>query len=163
MVGNMQSLSARSELQLCAQEQLAADQVRRTALGLGTEFLVRSESRTHRFYMEYLPFPGGGFFVRDVVYGGTDGNVLIVDGTGRPAYVGDVAVSGGTIVHVGDIGSIRGDEELEVDGLVIAPGFINLHSHARHQGLPTAENVLGQGVTTEILNADGGGPIYNPS
>lgn len=89
-----------------------------------------------------------------VLRGGT-----IVDGTGRPAYVGDVAVSGGTIAAVGDIGSLRGEEELDVTGLVVAPGFINLHSHARYQGLPTAENVLGQGVTTEIINADGGGPL----
>ena len=89
-----------------------------------------------------------------VLRGGT-----IVDGTGRPAFVGDVAVDGGTIAAVGDIGSLRGAEEIDVTGLVVAPGFINLHSHARHQGLPTAENVLGQGVTTEILNADGGGPV----
>ena len=89
-----------------------------------------------------------------VLRGGT-----IVDGTGRPAYVGDVAVSGGTIAAVGDIGSLRGEEELDVTGLVVAPGFINLHSHARYQGLPTAENVLGQGVTTEIINADGGGAL----
>ncbi|MGB1779316.1 MAG: N-acyl-D-amino-acid deacylase family protein, partial [Longimicrobiales bacterium] len=60
---------------------------------------------------------------------------------------------------VGDLGSLSGVEELDVSGLVVAPGFINLHSHARYQGLPTAENVLGQGVTTEIINADGGGPL----
>lgn len=89
-----------------------------------------------------------------VLRGGT-----IVDGTGRPAYVGDVAVSGGTIAAVGDIGSLRGAEEVDATGLVIAPGFINLHSHARYGGLPTAENLLGQGVTTEIMNADGGGPL----
>lgn len=92
--------------------------------------------------------------VDTVLRGGT-----IVDGTGRPAYVGDVAVAGATIVAVGDIGSIRGTTELEVDGMVVAPGFINLHSHARYRGLPTAENVLGQGVTTQIINADGGGPL----
>jgi N-acyl-D-amino-acid deacylase len=96
--------------------------------------------------------------------GGPDADVVlrggtIVDGTGRPAYVGDVALTGGTIAAVGDIGSLSGEEELDVSGLVVAPGFINLHSHARYQGLPTAENVLGQGVTTEIVNADGGGPL----
>ena len=97
---------------------------------------------------------GDGPDVDVVLRGGT-----IVDGTGRPAYVGDVAVSGGTIAAVGDLGSLSGVEELDVSGLVVAPGFINLHSHARYQGLPTAENVLGQGVTTEIINADGGGPL----
>ncbi|HEX7137476.1 MAG TPA: amidohydrolase family protein, partial [Vicinamibacterales bacterium] len=43
--------------------------------------------------------------------------------------------------------------------LVVAPGFINIHSHATPEGLPRAENMLTQGVTTEILNADGSGPL----
>ena len=49
--------------------------------------------------------------------------------------------------------------ELDADGLVVAPGFINIHSHATPEGLPRAENMLTQGVTTEILNADGSGPL----
>ena len=39
------------------------------------------------------------------------------------------------------------------------PGFINIHSHPSPAALPRAENMLTQGVTTEILNADGGGPL----
>ena len=63
----------------------------------------------------------------DVVFrGGT-----IIDGTGRTAYVGDVAVDAGTIAAVGDLGSLRGLQEVDARGLVVAPGFINLHSHAR--------------------------------
>ncbi|MGB0543067.1 MAG: N-acyl-D-amino-acid deacylase family protein [Longimicrobiales bacterium] len=89
-----------------------------------------------------------------VLRGGT-----IIDGTGRSAFVGDVAVTDGTIAAVGDIGALRGTEEIDVTGRVVAPGFINLHSHARYEGLPTAGNMLGQGVTTEIINADGGGPL----
>src|SRR6185295_6303527 len=47
---------------------------------------------------------------------------------------------------------------IDVAGLVVAPGFINIHSHASPAALPTAENMLTQGVTTEITNADGSGP-----
>ena len=91
----------------------------------------------------------------DVVFrGGT-----IIDGTGRTAYVGDVAVDAGTIAAVGDLGSLRGLQEVDARGLVVAPGFINLHSHARYEGLSTASNMLSQGVTTEVINADGGGPL----
>ena len=47
---------------------------------------------------------------------------------------------------------------LDVRGLLVAPGFVNIHSHAVPAALPTAENMLTQGVTLEILNADGSGP-----
>jgi N-acyl-D-amino-acid deacylase len=43
--------------------------------------------------------------------------------------------------------------------LFVTPGFINIHSHATPDGLMTAANMLTRGVTTEILNADGSGPI----
>ena len=42
---------------------------------------------------------------------------------------------------------------------MVSPGFLNIHSHANADALPSAVNVLSQGVTTEILNADGFGPI----
>ena len=48
--------------------------------------------------------------------------------------------------------------EIDVAGLYVAPGFINIHSHASPTALATAENMLTQGVTTEIVNPDGGGP-----
>ena len=48
--------------------------------------------------------------------------------------------------------------EIDVAGLYVAPGFINIHSHASPAALATAENMLTQGVTTEIVNPDGGGP-----
>lgn len=85
-------------------------------------------------------------------------NGTIVDGSGQASFVGDVAVTGGYIMAVGDLGGARGAEEVDVSGAIVAPGFINVHSHARPSGLPTAVNLLTQGVTTLILNADGGGP-----
>ncbi|MEZ4415590.1 MAG: amidohydrolase family protein [Gemmatimonadota bacterium] len=88
-----------------------------------------------------------------VLRGGT-----VVDGSGLPRYRADVAVQNGFIRLVGDVAPGAGRDEVDVSGLFVAPGFINLHSHAQLEGLRSAENMLSQGVTTEILNADGGGP-----
>ena len=53
----------------------------------------------------------------------------VVDGTGAPAREADVAVRAGMIVTVGDDAAGRGDEELDGRGLVLAPGFIDAHTH----------------------------------
>lgn len=87
-----------------------------------------------------------------ILRGGT-----VFDGTGAPGYTADVAISRGFIARIGDLTSLTAPVELDVTGLYVAPGFINIHSHARPDGLPRAENMLTQGVTTEIINADGGG------
>ncbi len=84
---------------------------------------------------------------------------MIVDGTGAPPYLGDVAIDGDRITAMGDLGGTIGLDEIDATGLMVAPGFINIHSHARAEGLPTAQNMLSQGVTTEVMNADGGGPL----
>ncbi len=89
-----------------------------------------------------------------IVRGGT-----IVDGTGAEPFEGDVAIDGGEIVAVGDLGRVVGREELDATGRMVAPGFINPHSHAYPPALPTAVNMLSQGVTTEIVNPDGWGPV----
>ena len=89
-----------------------------------------------------------------VLRGGT-----IVDGTGGPRYLADMAVKDGRIVTIGELANARAALELDVAGLMVAPGFINLHSHASAAALPTAVNMLMQGVTTELLNPDGGGQI----
>lgn len=87
-----------------------------------------------------------------VIKGGT-----IVDGSGLPGYPGDVAISDGRIVAVGDVGPAKAAKTIDANGLVVAPGFINLHSHAEPDAVSTAVNMLTQGVTTEMINADGGG------
>ena len=83
----------------------------------------------------------------------------VLDGTGRPAYRADVGVAGARIAKVGDLSRDSAATVIDVSGLIVAPGFINLHSHASRQALPTAANMLRQGVTTELMNADGGGPL----
>ena len=72
----------------------------------------------------------------------------VLDGTGRPAYRADVGVARARIAKVGDLSRDSAATVIDVSGLVVAPGFINLHSHASRQALPTAANMLRQGVKT---------------
>ena len=75
----------------------------------------------------------------------------IVDGSGNPAFFADVAIRDG---RVAGIGKIVGDAPLEIDarGLVVAPGFIDVHTHAEEiDELPLGENFVRMGVTTLVL------------
>jgi N-acyl-D-amino-acid deacylase len=89
-----------------------------------------------------------------IIRGGT-----VLDGSGAPPVRADVAIAGDSIARVGGLGDSRASLEVDATGLYVAPGFINIHSHAEPEGLATAANMLTQGVTTEILNADGSGPL----
>jgi N-acyl-D-amino-acid deacylase len=84
---------------------------------------------------------------------------LVVDGTGAAPFRADIGVLGGHIAAVGDLARATGRTEFDLAGLTVAPGFVNIHSHADPAALPTAENMLTQGVTTEVLNPDGAGPL----
>jgi N-acyl-D-amino-acid deacylase len=76
----------------------------------------------------------------------------ILDGTGAPAFPGDVGILGDGIAAVGDIGAGQAKRVLDVSGLHVAPGFIDIHSHSDFTVLvyPTADSRVLQGVTTEI-------------
>ncbi len=90
-----------------------------------------------------------------VLRGGT-----IVDGTGAPGVPGDVAVRGDRIVAVGAVAG-RGAAEIDARGLVVAPGFIDMHSHSDYLLLEdgAAQSKIRQGVTTEVLGEESsGGP-----
>jgi dihydroorotase/N-acyl-D-amino-acid deacylase len=88
-------------------------------------------------------------------------NGRIVDGTGAPWFVADLAVRGDAIVAIGRSlpGSAR--RSVDVGGAVIAPGFIDIHTHARRGilNVPTADNYVRQGVTTLFEGPDGGSPV----
>lgn len=88
-------------------------------------------------------------------------NARIVDGTGAAWFRGDVAVKGDTIVAVGR--RIEGDAARTIDARdqVVAPGFIDLHTHARRGifEVPTADNYIRQGVTTLFEGPDGSSPM----
>jgi N-acyl-D-amino-acid deacylase len=86
-------------------------------------------------------------------------DVLVVDGTGAPAFVGAVRVVDGRIADVGQLTARRGETVVDGGGAVLAPGFIDTHSH-HDRGLldemRSAEGVVSQGVTTVVVGQDGG-------
>lgn len=88
---------------------------------------------------------------------------LIHDGRGRPAVVGDVALRRGRIAAVGTFAVGKIGRTIDCDGLVVAPGFIDLHNHSDAQMVNrlTRSNVnyLTQGCTTIVTGNCGGGPI----
>jgi N-acyl-D-aspartate/D-glutamate deacylase len=87
----------------------------------------------------------------------------VFDGSAKPAVTADVAIKGDRIVKVGDIpASATAAQVVDAKGKYVTPGFIDPHSHAA-PGIETPElaaalPILYQGVTTVLLNPDGGGP-----
>lgn len=82
----------------------------------------------------------------------------IVDGLGNVPYRGDVLVAGGSIARIVTDGTRpEADRAIAIDGLVISPGFIDMHTHSDLQVLcnPDHTSKLSQGVTTEVLGQDG--------
>ena len=78
-------------------------------------------------------------------------NARIVDGTGAPGSAGDVGIRDGRIVRIGRIAASEGRERLDASGLVLAPGFIDVHTHADDVASnPLAENFIRMGVTTIV-------------
>ncbi|HEV2021244.1 MAG TPA: D-aminoacylase [Terriglobales bacterium] len=88
-------------------------------------------------------------------------NAVVYDGTGRPGFRADVRIDGERIVAVAPHLKPRpGEAVRDVYGLALAPGFVDMHSHAdaRILELPTADNVIRQGITTVLVGQDGASP-----
>lgn len=87
----------------------------------------------------------------------------VLDGTGNPWFAADIAVTGDRIAAVGTIDPARARRTIDARGLYIAPGFIDVHSHAggglASEQLKAAQPLLAQGITTAFINPDGGGPV----
>lgn len=80
-------------------------------------------------------------------------NGLVVDGTGRAGFTADVLIHGDTIVQVGHIDPASAERVIDCDGLVVTPGFIDVHTHddAIVLEAPDMRPKLSQGVTTVIV------------
>lgn len=96
-----------------------------------------------------------------VITGGT-----VADGTGAKPVCADVAIERGRIVHVGRIPASDGTPRLDATGLLVAPGFIDIHSHSDFTLFvdPRAVSSISQGVTFELVGNCGHGcaPIGDP-
>src|SRR6266404_2896881 len=88
-------------------------------------------------------------------------NGRIIDGTGSPWYRGDLAVRGDTIARIAPRIDAPATRVIDAAGQVVAPGFIDIHTHARRGifEVPTADNYVRQGVTTLMEGPDGSSPV----
>ena len=80
-------------------------------------------------------------------------NGRIVDGTGNPWYKADVGISGDRVESIGDLSGAGYGRMIDAKGLVVAPGFMDIHSHSDYVTLldPRVESKIRQGVTTEVV------------
>ena len=85
-------------------------------------------------------------------------NGRIVDGTGNSWYNGDIAISNGKIIYVGKSKNIIAEKTIDAKGLIVTPGFIDVHTHIEggESGTPTANNFILDGVTTVVTGNCGG-------
>lgn len=88
-------------------------------------------------------------------------NANIIDGTGKNNYRGDLAIASDKIVKIGDCKRDRAAEIIDIDGLTLCPGFVDLHAHLEPLPIiPDAASALHMGVTTALGGPDGSSPIH---
>jgi N-acyl-D-amino-acid deacylase len=87
-------------------------------------------------------------------------NAQVADGTGAPLRSANVRITDDRIAAIGDFKPAASDRVIDASGLVLAPGFIDIHNHST-EGLerdPLATTQIAQGITTVLLGADGASP-----
>ena len=87
-------------------------------------------------------------------------NGRVLDGSGNPWLATDIGIRGGRIVDMGRLGNAAAARVIDAHGLTVSPGFIDVHSHASaglEGSLKEARQLIAQGITTTMLNPDGGG------
>ncbi|MCA9067474.1 MAG: amidohydrolase family protein, partial [Planctomycetaceae bacterium] len=89
----------------------------------------------------------------------------VIDGTGAGRVRADVGIRKNRIAAIGDLSDATAERSIQAKGQLVCPGFIDLHSHAE-TGLVhndparrSAPNLITQGITTVVVNQDGGGPL----
>ncbi len=91
-------------------------------------------------------------------------NGVIIDGTGSPPFKADIAIKGDKIVSIGDYSKSDGETYIDASGLIVSPGFIDIHNHSDLSIFfqPTADNYIRQGVTSIVVGNCGFSPApYN--
>ncbi|MBU1157836.1 MAG: amidohydrolase family protein [Candidatus Thermoplasmatota archaeon] len=85
-------------------------------------------------------------------------NGKVIDGTGSPGVMMDLVIDGTKIGRLYKPGDGKGSMEIDAEGLVVCPGFVDIHTHSDFSllGCPLAESKIRQGVTTELLGNCGG-------
>ena len=87
-------------------------------------------------------------------------NGTVIDGAGGPRVRADVAVADGRIAALGELSATQAEREIDAAGRVVAPGFIDVHTHDDRALLSSPEMAMkvSQGVTTVVIGNCGGGP-----
>jgi N-acyl-D-amino-acid deacylase len=86
-------------------------------------------------------------------------NGTIYDGTGSEPFQGDLGIKADRIISIGDLSNSTAVETIDARGLVVSPGFIDMHTHLEPiMEMPLAESLVRQGVTLALGGPDGGSP-----
>lgn len=91
-----------------------------------------------------------------LISGGT-----LIDGTGTTRRIADVRIVGDTVKEIGKLKAQPGEQVIDAKGLVVAPGFVDIHNHSERgfANDPTARTQTLQGITTIAVGPDGGSPF----
>ncbi len=85
-------------------------------------------------------------------------NGKVIDGSGNPWYYADVAIQNGKVIRVGNLKDASAKRIIDATGLIVAPGFIDVHAHIEggEMTTPTADNFIYDGVTSVVTGNCGG-------
>ncbi len=81
---------------------------------------------------------------------------MVIDGSGKAPFAADVAIVGRKIAAIGKLNDVRAKVRINAKGLIVAPGFIDIHAHTNLIQNPKAQSKIFQGVTLDITGPDGG-------
>ena len=92
-------------------------------------------------------------------------NGKIIDGTGKPAYISDIAVDNCKIIQIGDSSNLSSKKTYDATGKIVTPGFIDIHTHSDFPLYVdgTAQSGIRQGLTTAVIGNCGLGPAPAPN
>jgi N-acyl-D-amino-acid deacylase len=128
-------------------------------------FFMFTRRRAFLLMVLVLPFAAGTTLVFRATSQPAEQSLLIInaqlaDGTGAPLREGALRIRNNRIAGIGKLSPIPSEQVLDAHGLVLAPGFIDIHNHSI-EGLdsdPLAETQIAQGITTAVQGSDGDSP-----